>query len=98
MNIRLLKKGIIFGKWLRSETGVARMATEIKAWQIIDGQLTEIATSLSNEGRTEAKDLEDWLANNPSILGDDVALIGRQVQTRTGSIDLLGIDRSGDLS
>jgi hypothetical protein len=73
-----------------------RMGTEIKTWQIIDGKLTSIDTALKNEGRTEPYDLEPWLASNPEIIGTDIMIIGRQVTTRSGPIDLLGIDNSGN--
>ncbi|HHY70235.1 MAG TPA: DUF91 domain-containing protein, partial [Thermoanaerobacterales bacterium] len=33
---------------------------------------------------------------NPEILGTDIAIIGRQVTTRSGPLDLLGIDRNGN--
>ncbi len=33
------------------------MATQIQAWQIVEGALKEINTSLSDEGRTEQADL-----------------------------------------
>lgn len=72
------------------------MGTEIKTWQILDGSLCAIDTTLKNEGRTEPYDLEPWLASNPEIIGVDILIIGRQVTTRSGPIDLLGIDRSGN--
>jgi hypothetical protein len=72
------------------------MGTEIRTWQIIDGKLAGIDTALRNEGRTEPYDLEPWLASNPEIIGTDIVLIGRQVMTRSGPIDLLGIDKSGN--
>lgn len=72
------------------------MGTEIKTWQIIDGELIAIDTSLKEAGRTEPYDLEPWLASNPEIIGDDVIIIGRQVMTKSGPIDLLGVDRSGN--
>ena len=72
------------------------MGTEIKSWQIINGKLTSIDTALKNEGRTEPYDLEPWLASNPEIIGIDIIIIGRQVMTRSGPIDLLGIDKSGN--
>lgn len=43
------------------------------------------------------KALEDRLATTPSLLGDDLLLIGRQVRTAHGVIDLLAIDGSGHL-
>jgi hypothetical protein len=72
------------------------MGTEIKTWQIIDGKLNAISTSLQKEGRTEPYDLEPWIASNPSIIGDDIEIIGRQVKTKSGPIDLLAIDMSGN--
>jgi hypothetical protein len=69
---------------------------EIKTWQIIDGKLTSVATDLKNEGRTEPYDFEPWLASNAEIIGPDIMLIGRQVSTKSGPIDLLGIDKSGN--
>ncbi|MGR3174101.1 MAG: hypothetical protein ACUZ8N_05825 [Candidatus Scalindua sp.] len=43
------------------------MATEIKTWQIIDGKLQAIDTSMSQEGRTETYDLEEWIVSKPTI-------------------------------
>jgi len=68
------------------------MATEIKVWQIINDKLESIET-----GRREKEDLEKWIKSNPSILGQDILIIGEQVPTKSGIIDLLGIDKSGDL-
>lgn len=73
------------------------MATEIKAWEIIDGSLKPLETTLANEGRTESLDLEEWLASDPSIIRPEMRIIGRQVMTQSGPLDLLAIDRSGDL-
>lgn len=73
------------------------MGTEIKAWQIVAGELSPINTSLKNEGKTEPYDLEPWIASHPAIIGSDIALIGRQVISKSGLVDLLGIDRSGNL-
>lgn len=72
------------------------MGTEIKTWQIIDGKLVDVNTSLKEQGRNEPYDLEPWLASNPEIIGTDILIIGRQVMTKSGPIDLLGIDRAGN--
>lgn len=72
------------------------MGTEIKSWQIINGKLAFIDTGLKNEGRTEPYDLEPWLASNPEIISADIVFIGRQVMTRSGPIDMLGIDKLGN--
>jgi hypothetical protein len=72
------------------------MGTEIKSWQIIGDKLEPINTTLEGTGETERYHLEPWLASNPEIIGDDIAIIGRQVSTKSGSIDLLGIDKAGN--
>ena len=72
------------------------MGTEIKSWPIINGKLAPIDSALKNEGRTEPYDLEPWLASHPEIIGTDIMMIGRQVRTKSGPIDLLGIDKSGN--
>lgn len=42
--------------------------------------------------------LERWITDDPSIVGLDILVIGRQVTTDFGGrIDILGIDREGDL-
>ena len=72
------------------------MATSIKTWQIVNGSLKLLETSLAAQGRSEPQDLEAWIASEPAILGPDILLIGRQVPTQSGPLDLLGIDRSGN--
>ncbi len=72
------------------------MGTEIKFWQIKEGSLHPLNTSLRQEGRTEPYDLEPWLASNPAIIGPDILIIGRQIGSGSGIIDLLGIDKSGN--
>jgi hypothetical protein len=72
------------------------MATEIKTWQIVDGKLTQISSSMVNENRKERNDLEEWIKSNPEILGNDIALIGQQVSTKSGPLDFLGIDNNGN--
>lgn len=71
------------------------MGTEIKIWQIIDNKLTSVDTTMPEGDRLE-RELEQWIESNPEIIGSDVMIIGRQVETESGTIDLLGIDRSGN--
>jgi hypothetical protein len=73
------------------------MATQIRTWQIVDGKLRSVDTTLADNGRRETDDLESWIAAEPSILGPDIALIGRQVMTQSGPLDLLGIDKAGNI-
>ncbi len=73
------------------------MATEIKTWQLVNGKLTHVSSSLSDNGRKERADLEQWIKSNSEILGNDIAIIGEQVQTKSGALDFLGIDRFGNL-
>jgi hypothetical protein len=72
------------------------MATQIQTWQIKNGKLIEVNTSLSQNGRREKDDLEQWIKSNPEILGKDIAIIGEQVQTKSGPLDFLGIDNNGN--
>lgn len=73
------------------------MSTQIKTWQIVDGKLESIDTSLAKENRTETYDLEEWIASNPVILSSDIYIIGRQTATKSGPMDFLAIDKSGNL-
>lgn len=73
------------------------MASEIKSWQIIDGTLVPLQSSLANDGKKERDDLEQWIKSNPQILGDDIAVIGEQVYTSSGPLDFLGIDNYGNI-
>lgn len=66
------------------------MATEIRVWQIINGNLEPAETSLVGAGRKEKEDLEHWIKTNPVILGDDTLIIGEQVPTKSGLVDFLG--------
>jgi len=73
------------------------MAIEIKTWQIINGKLLNVSNSLIQNGRKEKEDFEQWIKSNPEILGNDIAIIGEQVRTKSGPLDFLGIDRDGNL-
>lgn len=72
------------------------MPEEIRLWKIDGGdQLTEVTrSSLDLESR-----LESWLERDIGILDPELLVIGRQVATDFGGcIDLLCIDRDGDLA
>jgi hypothetical protein len=66
-----------------------------RLWKVESRQLVEVATA---PPRTESM-IEDWVAADPSILGLELLVIARQFTTDFGGrIDLLGIDRAGDLT
>lgn len=69
------------------------MSFEMMLWRVAGAKLQPIGVSpLDQEQR-----LEDWIAADPSILGMDLAIIGRQVQTAFGGkIDLLALDPDGN--
>lgn len=73
------------------------MTTEIKSWEIVEGRLVPVESRLADFGRREALDLESWLESDPSIIRPGLRIIGRQVPTRSGPLDLLAIDRSGSV-
>jgi len=66
-----------------------------KLYRITDNKLTPLARSrLANEAT-----LQDWVADDPSKVGLDVLVIGREVAIENGGrIDILAINRNGDLS
>ena len=58
-----------------------------------DGKLEKYEKISANK----EKKIEDFIETHPSILGDDVFVIGRQVSTPVGKPDILGLDRLGNL-
>jgi len=71
------------------------MTAEIRVWRIQKGSHLNPVKScrLDMEAR-----LEDWIEEDISILSDDLLVIGRQVETEYGgAIDLLCLDRQGDV-
>jgi hypothetical protein len=70
------------------------MPIKMKLWQKEGQDLKPLeAGKLDSE-----QQLEQWIADDISIISPDLMIIGRQVQTRYGGhIDLLAIDRDGDL-
>jgi hypothetical protein len=63
-----------------------------RLWRITGQTLQEVQPA---KLQSEAA-IETWIADDPSILGLDVVIIGRQVETAHGGrIDLLALDREG---
>jgi RecB family endonuclease NucS len=70
------------------------MPFSMKLWQVQGKDLQEI----NHEALNDEQRLEDWVVKDPSILGIDVLLVGRQVTTANrGRIDLLAIDDEANL-
>lgn len=66
----------------------------IRLWKVENASLMEVEkTKLDLEER-----LEDWIANDISIISSQLLVIGRQVETSYGGyIDILCVDENGDL-
>ena len=78
---------------LTTATGTACMSLEVKLWKIASDQLHPVPRSrLDLEGR-----LEDWLCKDIGLLSDDLLVIGRQIEQHGTPLDLLAMDRDGNL-
>ena len=70
------------------------MASEIKLWQLHEGKLQDLNDSFAAEHLE--KDLEDLIEKNPTLLDDNLLVIGRQCELPgVGIFDLLCIDAAG---
>ncbi len=77
---------------MNSETG----RTEIRVWTLNKDRLRLVEETPFASERLE-KHLEDWLEGSPDLLGRELLIIGRQVSTTSGPLDLLAIDALGVL-
>jgi hypothetical protein len=72
---------------------VTHMAFEMTLWKVAGSKLQSLSAAILDQEQR----LEDWIAADPSIVGMDLAIIGRQVQTAFGGrIDLLALDADGN--
>lgn len=63
----------------------------------MNGKPVPVESRLADEGHKE-KEVEAWIFDGSTeILGDDIAIIGKQVDTRSGPLDLIGVDREGNV-
>jgi hypothetical protein len=73
------------------------MATELKIWQIANDGLIPVADTAFESNHIEQQ-LENWIAKDPAILGEDLLIIDRQRSIEgVGRLDLLCIDATGAL-
>ncbi len=72
---------------------------KIRIWQVSrSGETHRQVTSLEEVSDAEAEDLlEDLLVQEPDMLMPNLKLVGRQVPTQDGPLDLLGVDEEGRL-
>jgi Holliday junction resolvase-like predicted endonuclease len=76
-----------------SHNGNLSGVQSIRLWKIDNNSLQELSrTKLDLEDK-----LEEWIAQDVSLISSNIMLIGRQVATQGGSIDLLGMEENGDL-
>lgn len=69
------------------------MPPEVKLWKIENDELQPVAQSrLDLEGR-----LEEWLCGDIRLLSDDLLVIGRQIERYGLPLDVLAVDRDGNL-
>ncbi len=72
------------------------MSINMKLWRIGDKKALKELPASSLEAESI---LEDWIAEDSSLLGMELLIIGRQVTTDFGGrIDLLAINRQGDMT
>jgi hypothetical protein len=73
---------------------------EIRLWKIVDkkGATPRSATPLDKVAQPMMEqDFEALLTATPDLLMPDLVLVGRQIETPTGALDLLGVDEDGRL-
>ena len=70
---------------------------KIKLWSV-ESSGSRKATAVADIDTTETEQqLEDLLVNSPDLLMDNLTLVGRQLPTEGGPLDLLGVDADGRL-
>lgn len=70
---------------------------ELKIWKV-DGNDSLEVSGLETTGEMETENrLEGILTKNPDMLENGLDLVGRQVDTKGGPLDLLGVDSEGRL-
>lgn len=73
------------------------MPTKVRVWEVRKDVLNEVSETAFNHLHTETE-LEDWIAGNPRLLGEDLLVIDRQREIGgVGRLDLLCVDSAGKL-
>jgi Holliday junction resolvase-like predicted endonuclease len=71
--------------------GDGNLFAEVGIWNVTSGRPRRYA--LGSVGYEEY--LEDWIEQDPSLIRDDLLIVGRQVHLASGVLDLLAVDRTG---
>ena len=71
------------------------MATVLRAWNVESDGLVEIPELPADQLGLFEEQLEDWLASQPDAIQDDLLVIGRQVSTPSGPLDILCLNSEG---
>ncbi len=68
-------------------------------YKIKDNKIERVNKTRFNEEEKLEQDLENWIESNPSILGEKLLIIGRQVSIPdvNDRIDLLALDTNGNV-
>jgi hypothetical protein len=73
------------------------MRSKIRLWNVKNGQLKQLPEGSFSDTHKE-RDLESWVEQDPSLLGRDLTIIGRQVFIpNAGPLDILATDEDGRL-
>jgi len=71
---------------------------EIRLWRVSGPKDSPTITDISSVAQTETEEmLEEALVKSPTLLSDGLKLVGRQIETPGGPLDLLGVDEDGRL-
>ena len=71
---------------------------EIRFWKIDNSKEEIRIEKVPNVAETETENmLEEVITQHPSLLMEDLKLVGRQTETGGGPLDLLGVDGDGNL-
>lgn len=68
-----------------------RLTKQVGIWQVTSGGPKKLAQS---QIQLE-QNLEDWIERDPALLDASLTIVGRQITTDAGNLDLLGIDPQG---
>jgi hypothetical protein len=67
------------------------LVNKVGLWQVLEDRLMRIQESILEL----EKSLEDWIAEDPSLLQAGLVIVGRQIDLEGGRLDLLAIDPQG---